>query len=86
MIIPKTNATNCFKDSLGLVSLSSSGKMVTMPMCKKPPAVKGNIQFVFAPKKKKKKQLKTLNIHVKLFLIVSKKAPLTNFATRKKYG
>jgi hypothetical protein len=45
--MPVNKAAICFNDSHGLVSFNNSGKTVTIPMCRKPPAVKGSIQLVF---------------------------------------
>lgn len=44
--MPVNSEANCFIDSFGSDSLSNSGRTVTSPMCKKLPAVNGNIQLV----------------------------------------
>lgn len=46
--IPAINANNCLIDSFESSSLSRSGKTVTNDICRKPPAVNGIIQDVFA--------------------------------------
>lgn len=46
--MPAINANSCLTDSLESSSLRRSGRTVTNDMCKKPPAVNGMIQDVFA--------------------------------------
>lgn len=50
-VIPANINVNCLIDSLGFSSSRSSGNTVTKDMWRKPPAVNGMIQDVFASEK-----------------------------------
>lgn len=49
--MPRSNAHSCFNDSHGFSSFNKSGRTVTNDMCKKVPAVNGNIHDVLASEK-----------------------------------